>query len=378
MNNEFEKKLKLYKEGKLNHDEIADIEHEIDKFNAIMDYINQDDKDFIEELKVQIPINNKEEKKVNKSLKRSVNLRIIMLTAFSMISIFILIILLYFFTSNITTSLFAMKSEEAFVEREKIAQLAEMFNPQYDVTRSGNQKLLFAKQNIDVTLKNSIGNTEIDKKEIKVNYSFGKPIKSNRDLDFELIYADYFTIFNPHEDTSILGINILDETPKGTKARIFVEFSKPLTPEDIKENIINKIDSNSIELTPLVAIDSKFVIANHSYFDFRPFYPFGKDSRKHEENISAKQDKYADFDNSAHQESLIGNLNLIKNNQRLVEIMYFDDIFDSLNIDETIKKAESNGVEYIGAYITANTEDLLNLRDNKLIHGIGVQDIVIW
>ena len=61
MNNEFKEKLQLYKEGKLIQNEVAEIECEIDKFNALMDYVNDEDKAFLEGLKQQLPAGNGEE-----------------------------------------------------------------------------------------------------------------------------------------------------------------------------------------------------------------------------------------------------------------------------------------------------------------------------
>ena len=108
MSNEFYEKLQLYKEGKLNQDEITEIESEIDKFTAIMDYVNDDDKAFLEELKQSIPSVNRDDNKLGKLLKRKVNFRIIMMTAVSVFSALMIFIILYFSASRIVSSLFAL------------------------------------------------------------------------------------------------------------------------------------------------------------------------------------------------------------------------------------------------------------------------------
>jgi hypothetical protein len=54
-NIKFQEKLQLYKDGKLSQNEVAEIEGELDKFTAMMDYLNDDDKALLEELTQQIP-----------------------------------------------------------------------------------------------------------------------------------------------------------------------------------------------------------------------------------------------------------------------------------------------------------------------------------
>lgn len=92
MNSEFQEKLKLYKEGKLNKEEVSEIESSIDKFIAISDYLNNDEKDFFEELKQQ---NISEGNITDKSLKLRINLRIILLTVSSVIFALLVLILLF-------------------------------------------------------------------------------------------------------------------------------------------------------------------------------------------------------------------------------------------------------------------------------------------
>ncbi|MFT5872747.1 MAG: hypothetical protein ACI8WT_001683 [Clostridium sp.] len=96
MNNKFQEKLNLYKDGKLSQNEIIQIECDINKFTAMMDYISDDDKAFLEELKQPLPQGNTKENKPSKLLKRRVNFRIIKMTAISVLSISIIIISLFF------------------------------------------------------------------------------------------------------------------------------------------------------------------------------------------------------------------------------------------------------------------------------------------
>ena len=386
MNSEFQEKLQLYKEGKLSQNEAAEIECEIDKFTAMMDYLNDDDKAFLEELRQQIPSNNGEENKPTKLLKRRVNLRIILMTVISVCSVLIVIMFLYFTTSKIVASLFGLDYKEAYVKRAAIVQLVQMFHPQYESHSSGVDKLPFAQQNIHVSLDNTVGNTLIKETEIKVRFSFGRPVRSEPSVDFSLLPMERSSFFNIDESNQspIPDFTILEKAPQGTKAKIFIKFNKALTPQQLKEHFINQIsteDTTPLKFTPLVAMDSDYLLANPSYYSFTPFYPYNKSNNnyaKYFESNGLKQIRYENMDDKAHSESFISNLSLIKSNKRLLQVMYYEDMFENTNIEDTIKQVENNGVQYVGMYISADSKELLKLKGNPLIHGIQVESIVVW
>lgn len=380
MSNDFEGKLQLYKEGKLNQDEIAKIESDIDKFIAISDYLNNDEMNFLEEMKQNTPTINRDDNRIAKLLKRKVNLRIIMITAFSFFSALVIFIFIYFTASKITTSWFGLDYKESYVKRETMVQLSQMFQPKYKSYRSGVDTSNFAQQNIKVSLENTIGNTKIDETEISVRYSLGKPVKSRTTVVPPLIFED-FSYLVAHESDSISGFKVLENAPQGTKAKILVEFNKALTAQQIKEHFINKIsniDTAPLDITPIASIDSKFVLANPSYYQVRSVFPYDANNAKKLEGTGLKQNQYENMDDEAHKESLIGNLNLIKNNLRLLQVMYYEDMFKNINIDDMIKHVENNGAEYVGLYISADSKELLNLKGSPLIHCMRIDNIVLW
>lgn len=382
MNNEFQEKLQLYKEGKLSQDEVTEIECEIDKFTAIMDYLNDDDKAFLEDLRQQIPSGNGEENRPAKLLKRRVNLRIIMMSAISVFSVLIVIIFLYFSTSKIVASLFGLSYKEAYVKRATIVQFAKMFNPQYESHRSGVDKLLFAQQDIHVSLDNTLGNTLIDETDIKVRYSFGRPVKSETSIARPLLPMEAFSLLNGHESDAKSGFKTLKNAPQGTKAKILVEFNKALTPEQLKEHFINEISTvgtTPLEITPLAEMGSPFILANPSYYKFTPIYQYDENKNaKQIQSNNLKQNQYENMDNQAHKESFISNLSLIKSNKELLQVMYYENIFENVNIDDIIKQVENNGMKYMGAYISGDSKELLKLKDNPMIHCLRVETIVVW
>ncbi|MBK5243258.1 anti sigma factor C-terminal domain-containing protein [Clostridium sp.] len=384
MNNEFQEKLQLYKEGKLSQNEMTEIECEIDKFSALTDYLGDDDKAFLEELAQQMPQDHYEENKPAKLLKRKVNLRIILMSAISVCSVLIVIMFLYFTTSKIVTSLFALDYKEAYVKRSTITQLVQMFNPQYEFHGSSGDLSPFAQQNIHVYLDNTVGNALIKETEIKVKFSFGRPVRSEAAFDFSLQPMESSSLLNTDDSNPnpIPDFTILEKAPQGTKAKILIRFNKALTPQQLKVHFINQIsteDTTPLKFTPLAAMDSDYILANPSYYSFTPVYPYGNDNYyKQSESRLLKQTQYDNMDDKAHSESFISNLNLIKSNKRLLQVMYYEDMFENTNIDDTIKQVEINGVKYVGMYISADSKELLKLKGNSLIYGIQVESIVVW
>jgi len=379
MSNDFQEKLQLYKEGKLNQDDMAEIESEIDKFTAISDYFNKDEMAFLEELKQQMPPGRAEENKTDKLLKRRINLRIIMVTAFSVFFALAAFIFIYFTASKIMTSLFGLNYKESYVKREAMVQLAQIFQPTYKSYSSTVSQLPFAQQNISVSLENSVGNTKIDETEISVKYSFGKPARSGAKVVPPLIFNDF--TFVSHKSDPVSGFKVLENAPQGTKAKILIEFSKTLTAQQIKENFTNQIsntDTTPLDITPLAETGTELVLANPSYYLFTPVYPYGNNNAEGNGDKALKYNQYVNMEDQAHKESLIGNLNLIKNNKRLLQAMYYEDMFEDINMDDMIKYVENNGAQYVGVYISADSKELLKFKGSPLIHCMRVQNIVIW
>ncbi|RYD06536.1 hypothetical protein N752_04200 [Desulforamulus aquiferis] len=225
-----------------------------------------------------------------------------------------------------------------------------------------------------------MGNTKIDKTEISVRYSFGKPVRSAESAVRPLI-LDVFSYPVSHESTRLSGFKVLEDAPQGTKAKLFVEFNKALTAQEIKEQFIDKIgntDAASLDFIPIAAIGSEFVLANPSYYQVRTVFPYDTNNAKHLEDNGFNQTQYENMDNHAHKESLVGNLNLIKNNLRLLQVIYYDSMLENINFDDMIKQVENNGAQYVGMYISADSKDLLKLKSNPHIHCVEVENIVIW
>lgn len=366
MNNNFIEKLNQYKADKLNENEKVEIEDEINKFIAIQEYIDEEEDEFIKGLKIQ----KAEENNFAKNLKYKVNSRIIITTGIAIIVSSIIIITLLLLLSRITSSLFGLSMEEDYVERATIMQFVEIFQPKYKVISAGSYSSIFAQQAINASLEDTLGHNIIDDWEMEVKYSFGKPTKRVPEIIPDFLYI------NDLPSEAFLDFDTLEKAPDGTKAKVFVVFTKELTAQDMKDEISDQlnVEISYGEITPVAGYNEKLLIGNPNYFQYTPEYPYNENS----DQPILEGNLYDKMDNVAHTESFIGNLNLIKDNTDLLKVMYYDDMFESTNIDNIIEEVKNHGVRYIGMYISADTKELLKLKDNSLIKNLFVKEIVIW
>ncbi|GAB6108035.1 anti sigma factor C-terminal domain-containing protein [Fusibacter bizertensis] len=377
MNNDFQEKLNRYKEGQLSQDDMSQMTAEINKFIAITEYLNDDEKAFMEELKQQMQPNPQKENRTAQHIKRKVNLRIVLLTAFTALFLFVGFVLLYFTASRITTSLFALDHKEIYVKKDAVSQLAQIFQPEYKSYQSSVSSSLFAKQNIRVVLEKNVGNTQIDRTEISVNYRFGKPVPS---AEFIVHPA---TFFYADDETSVdlSGFNVLENAPQGTKAKVFVSFDQALTASEIKEQFIAQLsdsEGTDLDFMPIAFINSDFLLANPSYYQMTAVYPYDKSHTELLKDRSSLQALYESFDNDAHKASLIGNLNLIKNNLDLLQAIYYENMFEDTDFDALITQVENDGAMYVGMYLSADSKALLTFKSNPHIQSIAVVNLVVW
>lgn len=377
MNNDFQEKLKRYKEGQLSQDDMSQMTAEINKFIAITEYLNEDEKVFIEELKREIQPNLQKNNHTAQHIKRKVNLRIVLLTAFTAIFLFVGFVLLYFTASRITTSLFALDHKEIYVKNQAVIQLTQIFQPEYKSHQSSVSSSLFAKQNIRVFLEKNVGNTQIDRTEINVKYRFGKPVSSAESM------VHPATFFYADDETSVdlSGFNVLENAPQGTKAKVFVSFDQALTASEIKEQFIAQLsdsDDTDLDFMPIAFINSDFLLANPSYYQMTAVYPYDQKHTDLLKDRGSMQALYESFDNDAHKASLIGNLNLIKSNLDLLQAIYYENMFEETDFDALITQVENDGAMYVGMYLSADSKALLAFKNNSHIQSMTVVNLVIW
>lgn len=371
MSSEFQERLQLYRDGKLCEEDAREVEREIDKFSAISEFLNYDEKSFLEDLKQDIASKEEHEKIKSKPLKHRVNSRIITTSVVSILLILVIIPVLYFSASAVVNSLFALNSEKLFGQSQAMAQLHQIFQPEYKITGSSMSSLGFAQQDVSVSFIDSIGNTKIDNGKINVRFSFGKPVISGTGEFPNLLSSHQFYALDRDMGSQALDFDSLEKAPKGTKAKVLVGFSKTLTPMEVGELFQNQ--DGSMEIVPLASGGTDLVLANPSCFINKAFY--SSDKMKYNTGM---QDKYDSMDNKAQSESFIGNLNIIKDNRNLLEAMYNDSILNGSDIDGMIKFVGDNGIKYAGAYISADSKELLELKGNPLIHSLEALNIVVW
>ncbi|MBF7095644.1 anti sigma factor C-terminal domain-containing protein [Alkalibacter mobilis] len=382
MSENFREMLDLYKSGKLEAQEATRLENEITKVSAIMDYLNEEDETLWSELQDSLSKGDLENNTKPANFKRKVNIRIIATTAATVIFIMALTVLLTFFAGRATSSLFGFDYKEAYVERATLAQITEMFHPNYDVGSSYGTSSLFARQSMGVDLNNTVGHTQIDSKEIVVNYRLGSP-KSSNISDSMLFYyeKENFASLTGIPSDPVSGFDPLETAPAGTKAKVLILFKTELTPKEINDNFIEELDTDPndpLQITPLTLVSSEIVVANPSYYGYTPVYPYGEDQKDVNENRGELQAVFESYDNQAHTDSLVKNLQMLQTNDALLATLYHDELLALMDIDKAIEEIEQTGVKYFGAFITADTKDILKFKGDPIVHSISVENIVLW
>lgn len=381
MSNDFNNRFQLYIEGKLNEAEAASMEEEIEKYRVIKDYLEDTDEEFIEKLKKEMDsVTPREESTIGKNVNKKMIKKIASISFATILVCLIILPMLYLSVSSLLGKAFRVDSNRFVQERSFTGQFISMVSPKI-ITTGGSDHTEFYKQNFTSSYVKGISRKSSENK-IEVNYSFGKLEKpiSTIDKPLELLYADQFYAMNSQNCINSRDWEYLEKAPKGTKAQIFITFKSKLSPQQAvealgKEYVDVQKNFNTIMLAD---IDSKIVVAN-----MNPAYYYNKNN-----GSSLKQEelnyisKFNSYDNDIQRQVLLFELSEIKKNKNLVDYITVNysrngrELFQ--NIDRSISYVEKNGVQYVGAFITGDTEELLKLRDNPNIFSCSVEDIVIW
>lgn len=381
----FQEKLSLYREGRLNPDEAKEIEEEIKKVSAILDYVQEEEIQFTKDLSMEEPYISPLPPVDPKKIKRQINLRIVATTALTAVFVWMALIALYFLGSKIVTSLFAMDGPDAYVERSALTQIVELFQPDYHVRTSHNSSSTYARGTFGVGYERRIGHNAMDERELTIEYRFGKP-KQLWETSYRMDYLTLDAFGDPSdmEGYAEESFAILERAPSGTTSKVFILFQNPLTPEEMKAQFLDPLYPDLQEglvdslATPLVVVDSKLVLAHANYYDYTDQYPFDPSFQEQNEKLPGLHQAFDAYDNQTHTDSMIGNLHLLKDREALLEVLFYKDFLKAVDLDAAIASLEKEGVRYFGAYFEADTKSILSLQSNPNVYSMMVEQIVLW
>lgn len=378
MSNDFKEKLQLYKEGMLNEAEAALIEKEIERYEAIREYL--DDDEIIHRCKEEMNSKVPEVSSVGKNINKKMVSKIISLSLATIFACLIIIPMLYISTVSLVGRATRIDSSRFAQERNFAEQFLKMSFPQV-TTVGGSDHTEFHKQNFTCNYLEGIGRkAQIGK--IEVNYSFGKLKKpkhtTNERLQF--FYSDRFYAVNPKTYFNSTEWDYLSKAPEGTNAQIFITFKSKFNPQQVVTALGEQyFDSQkNFNITMLTDINSEIVISN---INPAYFYEGNRTSISKQDELNY-MNKFNAYENDVQKQVLLYGLKQIKNHKNIADYITgnysgeLELVFE--DIDGSISYVEKNGVQYIGALITGDTKELLKLKDNPNIFACSVEDLVVW
>lgn len=225
----------------------------------------------------------------------------------------------------------------------------------------------------------------MDERELTLEYRFGKP-KQLWETSYRMDCLTVDAFGNPAdmEGYAKESFAILDRAPSGTTSKVFILFKNPLTPQEMKAQFLDPLYPNLQEglvdslVTPLVLVDSKLVLAHANYYDYTDQYPFDPSFQEQNEKRPGLHQAFDAYENQNHTDSMIGNLQLLKDREVLLDVLFYENFLEDVDLDAAIKTLEKEGVRYFGAYFEADTKSILSLQDNPNVHSMMVEQIVLW
>lgn len=379
MSNDFKNKLQLYRKGMLSESETASIEEELEKYEAIKEYLDNTDEEYIEKLKEEMDNLVPQEKVIRKNINRKMIKRIISISLATILTCLILIPISYISISSLLGKMFRINSTR-FVQEENFAkQFLNIIYPKV-ISIGGEDHTEFYNQNFTVKYIKGISH-KASQDEIEVNYSFGR-LKKNKgahNKPLEFFYRDQFYAINSQTYFNSKEWDYLEKAPKGTNAQIFITFKSKLSPQQALTTLGQQyMDSEKkFNITMLADVKSEIVLGN-----MNPAYYYEKSN-----SSLSKQDeltyinKFNSYDNDIQKQVLLFELNEIKKHKNIADYItanYSNGKTIFKNIDNSISYVKENGVQYVGALITGDTKELLKLRNNPNIYACSVEEIVVW
>lgn len=381
MSDDFKEKLELYKAGKLSTSEAAAIEEDIEKYMAIKDYLQDIGGEFVEELKQELDSSIPAENLIKKKITKKISTRMIGISLATILTCLVLLPVLYITTMTVAGKVFRVDSTRFGQEENFTGQFLQMVFPQASYT-GGRNHTEFYKQMFACNYKTGISRKS-PYNTIEIYYAFGKlqKTKNTAGKPLEVFPSDSFYALHPETYFNTGEWSDLEKAPEGTKAQIIVAFKSRLTPQQAIAALGKQYFDAEKDFTIRMLADtgSQITVGN-------PYIPAGYYSQS--PNSASKNselefiNKFNAYDNDVHKQMLLFGLGQIKKHRNIADVITLEysvqreALFD--DIDKQISYVDKNGVQYVGAVISGDTKELLQLKDNPIIYACRVEDIVVW
>jgi hypothetical protein len=357
LDNEFRKKLELYKEGKLSQAEEEELEQDLEKFEVYQDFL---DEEFEPDMEEQGLSEEKKLKLINLGRRKAV------IKAALLGSVLLLSILP---AGTLLTYIFYGYGEEQnmanrFLDVASDTVMVTEPNVQVDRNKFHEQVGLFTlSANLDMWKQVGTEQTRIGDKGLNLWFSNLENVDHN-------YLSDSFSSSQKVKDLKIHHPNVspfpssekewqrLSQLPEGTVAEAYVSFDKLYDPNDV-ENLLGNIDhktlwyaidtgyekeqkdKNGVVVTP-IGYPVQNGIENPKKMTTEEFHQILKELTENEgwsEKIAKSRD---------------------------------------LHLKERLAYVNKNGIKTYGIVMTGPTKEILKLKDNKHVKGLELGEVELW
>ncbi|WP_456276389.1 anti-sigma factor [Bacillus sp. AK128] len=363
MSEEWKRKLKDYYAGNLSDDEAAEIEQELERYEAYQEVIAEEFESQEETTQAEaLP-----PEKANKIIKNSIrNAR------FSLTAYVIMIILMIYPFMTVCSYLYYSWNHKAEDFIQVAIQTVYVTEPNMSLEEMEIEREfgLFS-FNVYMDLYKRVGKNDIKLGDWEVEYRFNEaqfpkrnyvienPPKEIPTFDTKNLYHPQAQITNPDFN----AWETLEKLPEGTVAEVYVSLEEVMEPE----NLQRILEGTNLEWR-WYAIDTGLE-ASGVGLEGGYITPLGYPAQPDPDGWSPFNER------EPNDEQFMDSLYFLqKYEQQAIDIAHAK----WLDLDERINFLEENGLKSYGGVITGPTKEILKLKSNQDIRNINMGEVRLW
>lgn len=391
---DFKKKLKAYREGKLTAAEKEEVEKELDKIEQYQVFLEEEmDNCSIEETSIKnndMNINqNKNEKKVIRRAKWKARIH----NALTSIAIIIAVLIV----CGILTSVYYTSDKypnRMIIYRDIIKSTIAVSEPNLRLNGGSGNTGTFFTMYLNGKLLKRVGSDDINMGELDVRLLLNKCNWATRKWTSNKESSHQNNLFQYPASENKLSFeedwNRLNKLPEGTVAEAYVSFNKLYGTDDILKKF------EGLDIAPLwFAVDAEdenlkkqYKIPYDSIIGF-PYEPMWHDADMKVTSSTEKQESAflkvkttsrlspsieAYGSGSVRNKNFLETLELLKKYEQIANKTAETNLY----LQQRIDYIKSNGVNIYGVVVTGPTKEILKLKNEKWVAGVKVGDVELW
>ena len=386
MNEDFKKKLKDYKEGKLSEEEKELIESDIEKLEQYQEFLEEDLEEAECSKEVKKPTKNRRQTKILRLSKWKARLQ----NAFTVIGIFIIVT----FISSVISIIFYSGgiSGRTEIYRDVIKSAIAVTKPNVVLSGGNTHVDPFFTLSMKGQLEKEVGGETIIVGKVEKKFILGKTGFGGVEMYGN---KDEKILFYPFDQRKEAYMNKdwdkLEKLPEGTVAEAFISLDKLYETDEVLGKLKDReikpiwfaVDTGANDKEPqhdeviVYPIGFPYIPMWHSddaISSNRTVKKVGLFFKK--ETGSARYPDVEEYGSGKlRNENFIKTLDFIKRYEGIAN-MITD--YKTLNIQKRIDYIDSNGVKIYGIVITGPSKEVLKLKQEQWVKGIGIGEVRLW